>query len=93
MVAETTTGTPLAWRRKRAEKRATASARRAENHAAKLRAEAAADGSPAAAAAAEWNILRAMINRLPAGVQAGEWAHIEAVLRQASTALTTRHRK
>lgn len=81
---------PPAWRRKRTEKRSEQRARRVGAHAAQLRNEAAADG-PKGAAAAEWNILRSTINRLPEAAQDGEWMQLATALKQLSTALAKRH--
>ncbi|MCU7827325.1 hypothetical protein [Kitasatospora sp. DSM 101779] len=86
------TARPPAWRRKQAEKRSEQRARRVGAHVAQLRSEAAAGGPPAAAAA-EWNILRSVIGRLPEGARDGEWMQLAAVLRQLSEALAKRHSK
>ena len=86
------TAQPPAWRRKRAEKRSEQRARRVGAHAAQLRSEA-ASGGPKDAAAAEWNILRATVGRLPEAVRDGEWMQITAALQSLSAALAKRHSK
>ncbi|MGW2545607.1 hypothetical protein ACWC5I_33210 [Kitasatospora sp. NPDC001574] len=86
------TGQPPAWRRKRTEKRSDQRARRVGAHAAQLRGEA-ASGGPKEAAAAEWNILRSVIGRLPEAVRDGEWMQIAAALQSLSTNLAKRHSK
>ncbi|MGW2255501.1 hypothetical protein ACWCXH_35825 [Kitasatospora sp. NPDC001660] len=78
---------PPAWRRKRTEKRSEQRKRRVEAHVAQLRSEAAAAGRPQDVAAAEWNILRLTINRLPEAAQGGEWMQITTLLRQISAKL------
>lgn len=84
---------PPAWRRKRTEKRSAMRARRVEIHQAATRTAAAQTGNPAAVAAAEWDILRAVINRLPEAARDGEWAQLAVALKRQSSALEERHRK
>ncbi|GAA2121468.1 hypothetical protein GCM10009759_71210 [Kitasatospora saccharophila] len=86
------TAQPPAWRRKRTEKRSEERARRAGAHAAKIRSKA-AGGGPKEAAAAEWDVLRSVIGRLPEGVRDGEWMQIAAALQSLSTNLAKRHSK
>lgn len=90
---EQPSGQPPAWKRKRTEKRRTVSARRVEIHTAGLRSQAAATGRQSEVAAAEFNVLRAAINRLPDTVRDGEFAQLAVVLKQMSTALAARHSK
>ncbi|MFJ7250139.1 hypothetical protein ACIQWA_36645 [Kitasatospora sp. NPDC098652] len=86
------TAQPPAWRRKRTEKRSEQRARRVGAHAAQLRSEA-ASGGPSAVAAAEWNILRSVIGRLPEAARDGEWMQIATALQNLSTNLAKRHSK
>ncbi|MGK4586181.1 hypothetical protein [Kitasatospora sp. HPMI-4] len=86
------TAQPPAWRRERTEKRSEQRAQRVGAHAARLRSEAAADG-PKGAAAAEWNILRSTISRLPEAAQDGEWMQLATALQSLSMALAKRHSK
>ncbi|MFD8597480.1 hypothetical protein ACFV1L_21000 [Kitasatospora sp. NPDC059646] len=86
------TAQPPAWRRKRTEKRSEERARRVGAHAARLRSEA-ASGGPSALAAAEWNILRAVVSRLPEAVREGEWMQIATALQSLSANLAKRHGK
>lgn len=84
------TAQPPAWRRKRTEKRSEQRARRVGAHAAQIRSKA-AGGGPKGAAAAEWDVLRSVINRLPEAVQDGEWMQLASALKNLSTNLAKRH--
>ncbi|MEU3495374.1 hypothetical protein ABZ747_18035 [Kitasatospora cineracea] len=84
------TAQPPAWRRARAEKRSEQRARRVADHAAKIR-SAAAGGGPKEAAAAEWDVLRSVVGRLPEAARDGEWMQLAAALRSLSTSLAKRH--
>ncbi|MFD7734320.1 hypothetical protein ACFV6F_28575 [Kitasatospora phosalacinea] len=86
------TAQPPAWRRKRTEKRSEERARRVGAHAAKIRSKA-VGGGPREAAAAEWDVLRSVVGRLPEAVRDGEWMQLAAVLQSLSANLAKRHAK